>query len=57
MCFNRVCLVVFLDIIGVFIDIGKIIINRKMIRKILRYVFKNNFVFVDIVLGKIDIWK
>lgn len=57
MCFSKVCLVVFLDIIGVFIDIGKIIINRKMIRKILRYVFKNNFVFVDIVLGKIDIWK
>lgn len=57
MCFSKVCLVVFLDIIGVFIDIGKIIINRKMIRKILRYLFKNNFVFVDIVLGKIDIWK
>lgn len=57
MCFSKVCLVVFLDIIGVFIDIGKIIINRNMIRKILRYVIKNNFVFVDIVLGKIDIWK
>lgn len=57
MCFSKVCLVVFLDIIGVFIDIGKIIIKRNMIRKILRYVIKNNFVFVDIVLGKIDIWK
>lgn len=57
MCFSKVCLVVFLDIIGVFIDIGKIIIKRNMIRKILRYVIKNNFVFVDIVLGKIDIRK